>query len=89
MKDITFSKTSHKIPIDFFIIRLNINNLMDVGLSTPNPNYLYATKNIKLILASKSYKALEKLKDPMIHGIVNAMGSSFFSTNSREATTLK
>lgn len=54
---------------------------MDVDLGASKPNYLYTTNGIKLILAPKLHKAREKLKDPMVRGIVNALGLSFFSTN--------
>lgn len=60
-----------------------------MGLGAPNPNCLNTTNNIRLILAPKSYKAQENLKDQMLYGIVNALGSYFFSTNDREETALQ
>lgn len=61
---------------------------MDKALGAPKPNNLYTTNDIKLMIAPKSYKAQEKFKDPLVDRIVNSLGSSLFSANDQETTTL-
>lgn len=55
MKEAAFTKTSNKIPIDFFKVRLAVSIIVHVDLGNPNPNYLYTTSSIKLILTPKSH----------------------------------
>ena len=49
-----------------------------VGRASPNPRYLNMDKGMRLILASKSHKALSKMAFPMLEGIVKLSGSFSF-----------
>lgn len=63
MKDSTITKTSQRISTSFLTEQSAINNLIEVGLGALNTKYFYTTSGIRFMLAPKSQKAQEKLKD--------------------------
>ena len=54
-----------------------------VGRASPNPNRPTMDQGMRLILASRSHKALSNMEFPIVHGIVKLPGSfSFMATSS-------
>ena len=56
---LTFTSTSSKIPLRYFIdLSINYRDTM-IGCGSPSPNFWKIDKGIKLMLVLKSYKTLE------------------------------
>ena len=74
----TFTRTSSITPLGCFK-DLSANwSVTVVGRASPNPRRPNMDKGMRLILASKSHKALSNMAFPMVHGIVKLPGSFSF-----------
>lgn len=74
MKDTMFTNKLERIPKGMFTVRLAIDDLINVDLTTPNPTFLNTTSKMSLMISSISHKEKEKLKDTIVKGMVKASG---------------
>ena len=77
----TFTKASSITPLGCFK-DLSANwSVTVVGRASPNPKHLNMDKDMRLILAPKSHRALSKMAFLVVQGIVKLPGSLSFYGN--------
>ena len=74
----TFTKTSSVTPLGCFKDLSANRSVIVVGRASPNPKRLNMDKDMRLILAPKSHRALSKIVFLMVQGIVKLSGSLRF-----------
>ena len=74
----SFTRTSSITPPGCFSNLFANWSVTVVGRASPNPSHLNMDNGMRLILATRSHKALSKMEFPMVQGIVKLPGSLSF-----------